>query len=217
MSQQAYFRYPHRGVSVTESLGISMLYTVHLFYNEMDYPAPGEIHDFWEMLFVDEGEASVLLERSDAPYRLKTGMALMIPPEEYHCFLTNPEQGYSLFIISFSADNEALSCFIEKNLLHTSEFERQMIGEIVKEAQSNFADSLDKISMQQIHLSSRASADCLHKIRLLLELILINLRRTASGYCQPTPPRAPRGRQAHRSKTRKRRDTVNPLRRARLF
>ena len=173
------FRYPHIGRAVGDLISVSKLYTVHFFVNEKDYPTPGELHDFWEMIYMDDGRMEVYTELDDESFVLEKGELLIIRPDEYHEFFVRGDRPYNMFIISFASDSEDMRCFFQKNRFVSYEYIQQLIGEILREARRNFSYPLDKICFDQIRLKEDAQGDCLQKIRLTLELLLLQLRREA--------------------------------------
>lgn len=173
------FRYPHIGRAVGDLISVSKLYTVHFFVNEKDYPTPGELHDFWEMIYMDDGRMEVYAELDDESFVLEKGELLIIRPDEYHEFFVRGDRPYNMFIISFASDSEDMRCFFQKNRFVSYEYIQQLIGEILREARRNFSYPLDKICFDQIRLKEDAQGDYLQKIRLTLELLLLQLRREA--------------------------------------
>lgn len=173
--KQVFFHYPHRGVNVQGGPMISSLYTVHFFSGAMDYAIPGEIHPFWEMIYMDSG--SIDLKGEGWQTTLKEGDLLLIEPDRPHSFSTRDEQMYSLFIMSFACTWEGMRAFEGLRVFQASFGVKRLIGDIVKQARQNFLYPLDRISADQMRLKKTADSDCLQSIRRLCELILLRIGR----------------------------------------
>ncbi len=64
----------------------------------------GERHDFWEMVYVLEG--NMIASEDDRVYDLSAGQAVFHAPLEFHRLWTPKEHGARFMIISFSVDGE---------------------------------------------------------------------------------------------------------------
>ena len=49
----------YKGTVINSELTIDKIYTIHYFEYAIDFDFPGEIHDFWEAVYVDAGEVTV--------------------------------------------------------------------------------------------------------------------------------------------------------------
>lgn len=74
----------------------------------------GEVHDFWEMVFVRSGNAVAAAE--DKIYRLSAGQLLFHKPMEFHRIWTDGDAAPHLMILSFQAAGAGMDFFKEKCL-----------------------------------------------------------------------------------------------------
>lgn len=168
-----FFHYPHKGMPVKSGPVISTLYTVHFFHGEMDYAIPGEVHPFWEMIYIDFGALEVFGE--DWTRRLTAGSLILIEPNMPHGFRVPKEQTYNMFIFSFDCADPGMRQFEGRKILTPDDSVKQLIGRIVLKARMNFQYPLDHIVSDQICLKKTADPNCLQIIRRLAELVLLSL------------------------------------------
>ncbi len=75
-----------------------------------DFYFPGEAHDFWEMVYVVSGNASVSAD--SRIYRLSCGQIIFHPPMEFHRVWTAKDSEAHLIIVAFAADGEGMAPFV---------------------------------------------------------------------------------------------------------
>ncbi len=172
-AEQIFFRYPHQGISVQGGPCISKLYTIHFFSGEMDYAVPGEIHPFWELIYIDFGSIDIFGDTWQLT--LSEGNLMLIAPNRPHGFRTQAGQAYNMFIMSFDCAWEKMDTFSGRQTFSATSTAKQLIGHIVRQARRNFLYPLDRISANQMRLKKTADPDCLQGIRRLAELLLLNI------------------------------------------
>lgn len=87
-------------LTTDEKVNIKRLYSAFEEYFPKNFEAHGEMHNFWECVYVKSGKICVLAD--DATCLLKTGDIIFHQPMEYHKFLSVSPKGAELFIFSFS-------------------------------------------------------------------------------------------------------------------
>lgn len=179
MSKEAtpvFFHYPHKGVSVEGGPAVTRIYTVHFFTDEMDYAVPGEIHPFWEMIYMDSG--SIDLFGDGWSLTLPEGGLMLIEPDRPHGFRTKAGQMYNMFIMSFDCSRAGMEKFAGQRIFDATPAVKQLIGHIVRQARQSFLYPLDRISADQLKLKKNADPSCVQIIRRLSELLLLQIGRT---------------------------------------
>ena len=81
---------------------ISALCTVFDAMRDADYSFDGESHDFWESVFVIDGEAGITA--GETVYTLSAGQMIFHPPGEFHRLWNNKNDSLHIAIITFVAD-----------------------------------------------------------------------------------------------------------------
>ncbi len=85
-------------------LKVEKLYTFFKAKREKDYYFDGEMHDFWELVYVESGRIGV--SEDDNVYGLEAGQIIFHRPMELHKLWA--EETSELFIASFIASGDAL-------------------------------------------------------------------------------------------------------------
>lgn len=177
----------YRGITLTETLRIEELFTIHYFEYMSDFSFPGESHDFWEFICVDKGEAQISAD--GVPFLLKRGDIAFHKPNEFHAVRATGSIAPNLIVVSFQCRSREMDFFSQK-LFHVDETERGILAEIVTEAKRGFEGRLDDPYQTEMFPRRDAPVACRQIIKLYLEQFLLHmLRRYSSSYM--LPPQAP--------------------------
>lgn len=85
-----------------------LVYSINTAFNscrDKDYYFPGEMHNFWEMVYIKKGKA--IITKNDKIYRLNEGETAIHPPMEFHRIMSDGEE-FEIIVISFSSDSDIL-------------------------------------------------------------------------------------------------------------
>ena len=85
-----------------------LVYSINTAFNsckDKDYYFPGEMHNFWEMVYIKKGKA--IITKNDKIYRLNKGETAIHPPMEFHRIMSDGEE-FEIIVISFSSDSDIL-------------------------------------------------------------------------------------------------------------
>jgi AraC-like DNA-binding protein len=157
-----------------EELSITRFFSFHYFEMEASFIAPKEIHDFWEFVYLDQGELEIV---TDSNHRfLRQGEVIFYKPNEVHegwaCNGTAPV----LFIISFECTAPCMSYFGNKTFV-LDDKEKALLSVMLEEGLQTFdppIDSRETVSLKG-GLQQRFGAEQL--IKITLESLLIRLIR----------------------------------------
>lgn len=121
---------------ITQQIKLTDIYSLFEVHYEKGYEFPGESHNFWECLYVAEGE--VCVSGDERVYNLTRGAIIFHKPLELHKFIVTGADGADLFIFSFAAEGPltawlrekvfALTDSQQKLLLDLYAFARQSAG-----------------------------------------------------------------------------------------
>lgn len=175
LTEESYSTFPHTAYPIRDKINVSTLYTVHFFSNEPSYDIPGEIHPFWEIIYIDSGAMEVTVE--GISHLLSQGTLYVLRPNCFHCMKSVENTLYSMFIISFDCASPLLELTQQQCFFRCNSRIKNCISNIVREAQTAFLYPLDRISMQQMQLQKKAPYGTLLVIKLYLEVLLVELRR----------------------------------------
>lgn len=87
---------------VKEQVKITKLYTLFKMHFEKGYHFNGEMHDFWECMYVLDG--SMCISADDRVHNLSQGDIIVLKPFELHKFNVDDPNGVTLFIFSFTLE-----------------------------------------------------------------------------------------------------------------
>lgn len=99
-------------MEVARSLQVNALISVIDAVRPKAFCFSGEIHDFWELVFVKEGYATATGE--ERVFRLSPGQLLFHKPMEFHKIRSEGDSSPHLIILSFSAYGRGMDFFREK-------------------------------------------------------------------------------------------------------
>lgn len=130
----------YTGVTLDELIQIKTLYSVHYFEYMSDFSFGGESHDFWEFIYVDKGEVGITADT--AKHILKKGEIAFHKPNEFHDVTATGYSAPNLIVVSFQCTSPYMS-FFENKILKIEHPERQLLANIILEAQNCFEGSLN--------------------------------------------------------------------------
>lgn len=105
---------------------------------DRDYVFTGEMHDFWEMLYVVKG--SVCVSADERVYELKTNDIIFHKPMELHKFHANCES--VIFVMSFTLNGPLVDRFTERTQSLT-ELQKNYLLNVLKLFIKNKVDTED--------------------------------------------------------------------------
>lgn len=153
---------------------IDAIVSLHYFEFARDYIFEGESHDFWEFVYVDTGEVEVMADTKG--YRLRQGEVIFHRPNEFHNLWANGRIAPNLIVISFACESERMS-FFEKKIFSVSDYEKQLLTRIIREAKNAFSGPLNISSLKKLKPRADAPFGSEQMIQLYLEEFLISLVR----------------------------------------
>ena len=103
---------------IKEQVKIERLYSLFKRHFDKGHHFLGEMHDFWEVVFVESGFVTASAE--EQVYNLCAGQILFHKPNEFHRIRTNGKNPAHLLIISFTAKGDEMKNFERKCFTLTS-------------------------------------------------------------------------------------------------
>ena len=149
---------------------IRRLFTVRSVITSIDAIRPkdfyfeGEMHDFWEVVFLLDGSVSATAD--ERVYLLTAGQVLFHKPLEFHRLWSSNDTAPHIIIISFEATGEGMRFF--ENKLFT--LDQSRYGQIT-EMYSRIKEALDTAekmgrSDDSYYLASHRAANCIENFLL---------------------------------------------------
>ena len=155
------------------SLSIPAVYTIHYFKYGNNFRFPEENHNFYELVYIDSGNAVVLSDGIKTP--LSQGEAYLHKPNEKHTIYTEGEFANSA-IISFECKDKILTELCGKILSFNTE-QKSILNKVINEAKISYSDPLNDLNLTKMNkrLSSPFGGEQI--IKNCIELLLISLLR----------------------------------------
>ena len=157
-----------------DEIAISDIVTIHYFEFSKDYNFSGESHGFWELVYVDGGELTVISENAER--KLKKGEVIFHKPNEWHSLKADGKSAASAIIISFYCNSESMSA-AEGKIFSIGNLERILLTDIISEAKNAFDTPLSDLVTPKLRRKKDAAFGAEQLIKLNLCKLIINLLR----------------------------------------
>ena len=112
---------------VKPQIHLPAFYSLFEVHYDRGYEFPGESHNFWECLYVKEGE--VCVSGDERVYDLGRGSIIFHKPLELHKFIVTGERGADLFIFSFSAEGP-LTGWLSEKVFALTQFQQELLWKL---------------------------------------------------------------------------------------
>lgn len=153
---------------------IKNIYTVYYFEYTKDYCFHGERHNFWEMLYVDKGEAIATAENKEI--LLKQGDIIFHKPNEWHRIRANNKVAPNFFIMTFDCRSKAMKQFEEK-IFTVGETQKSLLSKILNECTKAFENPISEQIERSLKKKSSMPFGTQQLIKIYLTEFLISLVR----------------------------------------
>ncbi len=163
--------------SLPVAFNVTSIYTIHYFRYGRNFRFPEEKHDFWEMVYVDGGQAEITADGKST--RLKQGQAVFHAPNVVHTISTGDEFA-SAAIISFECSSRSAKKL--KDFVFTlGEKEKTLLSEIITEGNRTYADKLDELYLSKMNRRQAVPFGSEQLIKNDIENLLVLLVRGREG------------------------------------
>lgn len=159
------------------TIKVTGIYTVHYFKYGRNFRFKGEKHDFWEMVFIDSGNAKIIADEKELI--LKQGEAYFHKPNELHNIYTDDKFANSA-IITFECKSRILKQLGDK--IHVlDEYEKSLLNKIIQEAKISYSDKLNDVYLTKMSKKATAPFGGEQIIKNCIELLIISLIRSSDN------------------------------------
>lgn len=153
---------------------IEKIISLHYFKYIKTFWGEGEVHDFWEMVYVDAGEIEAIAD--DQHYFLKQGEAIFHRPMEYHNVIAHGKFA-SAFVISFECFSSSIH-FFDKRIMKLSQAQQNIIAGILAEGKNAYQGPFDILNQAMLIRKKSALYGAEQMVKTQLEQLLISLVRS---------------------------------------
>lgn len=160
---------------ISKLLEIKQIMSIHYFEFQADFNFSGEIHTYWELVYINSGSAIVTADGKQTT--LNAGEIIFHRPGEKHAIASDPKAPPTVFIITFRAKGNYMSFFEKRRMIVPTPL-RKYINEMINDG--NEAYILTDDSPYEVPLRRREDGliGSEHLIKLNLEMLLIKLIRS---------------------------------------
>lgn len=156
-----------------EVIQIERIGTLFYFEYDKNYKFHGEHHDFWEMVYCDKGEITIVAD--DTEITLLKGQIIFHKPGEFHNIMANNKVAPNVMNISFECGSKAMDNFKNK-ILTLNNKERNLLIQIFIEANTIFDPIIDE-SVAYLKPKEEQPIGGAQLIKINLEMLLLQLLR----------------------------------------
>ncbi len=132
---------PHRDftrISPKNTFNISQFVTILCYDLAPNFKTEGEIHDFWELVYVDRGE--IIFTAGGDKQRLCQGEIVFHQPGEFHRHECDGTHSATVFILTFDCRSPAMNYYRRRYAKVPSEL-TSLIKRLIDECTANFVVS----------------------------------------------------------------------------
>lgn len=159
---------------VKEQLKIEKIHSFFKLHFEKGHNFAGEMHDFWEVVYVVDGE--VVISADENVHKFKSGDIIFHKPLELHKFNVVGNDGATLFVFSFSMSGEICKK-LERKACHLDKYGRSLIKSFIEFYEHEREKIFEKDSRNVIHLLTYLAGDnvFLHTLSTYISRIVLSL------------------------------------------
>lgn len=163
-----------------EDFSIKKIVTVHYFEYGKNYAYGGESHDFYELVYVDKGEAEII----DGEKRklLASGECIFHMPGVWHNIKSTGNTAPNLIIIAFDCKSPHMK-FVENKVFHLCAADKEHLAVIIREASLAFKSPLNDPNTKRLIRDNHVIGSE-QLIKISLESIIISLYRGNGAFKQ---------------------------------
>lgn len=156
---------------------IQKITSLHYFEYKSDFIFKSEYHDYWKLLYVEDGSAEISFSNKKlAPVILKKGDLFIQSPDEYYSFRAVSGNIAVLFTAGFYCDARNLSLLSNKKLT-CQQKEVQLLQALALEGKNNFSPKINPASPAALERRYNQPFGGEQLIGIYLEMLLISLMR----------------------------------------
>jgi AraC-like DNA-binding protein len=159
---------------LNSKIDITGIITILFYKFTKNYVFPGEIHDFWEFIYIDKGE--LIITAGENTYILKAGEMAFHKPNEFHDVKANGTVSPNVIVVSFTCKSKYMDFFRNK-ILFLSDYEKLLLASVVKESESVYEPLENKPPISGMIKKSFIPFGAEQIIRHDLEKLLISFYR----------------------------------------
>ncbi len=165
----------YKKITLRNDLTVDNIVSVHYLEYTRTFTFAGELHDFWEFIYVDKGR--VFITAGNTEIALETKQLYLHKPMEFHSIRCDGSTTANAVVVSFDGSCGALHS-VSGKVLSCSDEMRPLLAHMVSEAREAFSSPLGDPNVKELLRKEEQPFACEQLIRLYLEEFLIQLVRS---------------------------------------
>ena len=165
----------YKRLPLRNDLTVDSVVSVHYLEYTRTFTFAGELHDFWEFIYVDKGR--VFITAGNSEIALETKQLYLHKPMEFHSIRCDGSSTANAVVVSFDSDCAALHS-VAGRILSGSDEMLLLLAHMVSEARKAFSSPLGDPGAKELVRRESQPFACEQLIRLYLEQFLIQLVRS---------------------------------------
>jgi len=173
-------------VRIEPEIDIAGFHSLYYFEFDKNFYHPPEKHDFWEMVYVDEGRIHAIADGIGCT--LSKGQVIFHKPMEMHSHIANHQDASNLVVVSFSSPSPRMAYF-NKKIFSLEKHSRKIISLFLEEAKNALCSLPGEYENKSPVDFSRARPGSVQLMQCYLVEFLFSLIRsdeTSVSAMQPT-------------------------------
>lgn len=169
-----------KSYDVKELVKVEKLYSLFKRHFDKGHNFAGEMHDFWEVVYVIEGE--VIISADENVHNFKSGDIIFHKPLELHKFNVVGDDGATLLVFSFAMSGEICKK-MERRASHLDKYGRSVIKsflEFLKAEQEKYPQLESDITYSDFHEIYSQDNIFLQTVSLYISSIILSLTSGAN-------------------------------------
>lgn len=158
---------------IKEPLVIDAFYSFFKLHYNNDYRFDGELHDFWECVYVIDG--SIRASGDNRVYDLVKGDIIFHKPMEMHKFSVSADTGATLLIFSYNMHGKAVER-LKNKVFSLNDAEKQIVFNLLE----FIKDKEDKSNVLNVHEYLKPSGVYLERLSAFLYQLFLSLADSGS-------------------------------------
>lgn len=118
-------------IPINPEIEITGFHSIYYFEFDKTFYHPSEKHDFWEMVYVDDGCINAIVD--GVGIELSKGQVIFHTPMEPHSHIANHRDSSNLVVVSFACNSPLMSFFTRK-IFHLEKPSRKILSLFLKES-----------------------------------------------------------------------------------
>ena len=160
-------------IRLKTTLTINRLYSFYYFHFAEEHVFPGEKHDFWELVYIDQGQIEIGAD--DTHFMLRQGQLTLHRPNEFHQFTVRSAKN-SMLVVGFDCSSPAIH-LLGQRVFTLNTQEKKLLLRLLQEGELCFGEILDSAYTRKLTPLRSAPQASQQMLRLYIEQLMILLLR----------------------------------------